>query len=218
MTTEIDLTILHSPRSYTTHSHIHTGLLVIGTTTPICHRSIGYRNRNPQPLTESVSRLMYLRVYGSRDSSHQTSPSPSLWYLITHSHNTLPTTITYTQVLWFLETLIINNNSPLEGSSDAKGSDFFFFAPVSPSPRPILFTVQFLLQTLPGNTLTVGTKSIPAYRFRTFTVQCHMTSQITGSGKHKRESSVCSMESTKDDSPLKTRFFALRKEIYNRYK
>jgi hypothetical protein len=26
------------------------------------------------------------------------------------------------------------------------------------------------------------------------------------------------MESTKDDSPLKARFFAVRKEIYNRYK
>jgi hypothetical protein len=37
----------------------------------------------------------------------------------------------------------------------------------------------------------------------------------TKSGKHKREASVCS---TKDDSPLKTRFFAVRKEIYNHYK
>ena len=55
-------------------------------------------------------------------------------------------------------------------------------------------------------------------RFRTFTVHCHMTSQIIGSGKHKREEAVCSMESTKDDSPLKARFFAVRKEIHNRYK
>jgi hypothetical protein len=54
-----------------------------------------------------------------------------------------------------------------------------------------------------------------AYRFRTFTVQCHMTSQVTDSGKDKRESAVCSMESTKDDSPLKVRFFAVRKEVYN---
>ena len=45
-----------------------------------------------------------------------------------------------------------------------------------------------------------------------------MTSQVTDSGKHKREVSVCSMESTKDDSPLKTRFFEVRKEVYNRYK
>jgi len=45
-----------------------------------------------------------------------------------------------------------------------------------------------------------------------------MTSQVTGSGKHKREAAVCSMESTTDDSPLKARFFAVRKEIYNRYK
>ena len=44
-----------------------------------------------------------------------------------------------------------------------------------------------------------------------------MTSQVTGSGKHKREEAVCSMESTKDDSPMKARFFAVRKEIYYRY-
>ena len=47
------------------------------------------------------------------------------------------------------------------------------------------------------------------YRFRTFTVQCHMTSQVTGSGKHKCETTVWSMESTKDDSPLKARFFVV---------
>jgi hypothetical protein len=57
-----------------------------------------------------------------------------------------------------------------------------------------------------------------AYRFRTFTVQCHMTSQVTVSGKHKSESTVCCKESTKDDSLLKARFFAVRKEIYNHYK
>ena len=44
-----------------------------------------------------------------------------------------------------------------------------------------------------------------------------MTSQIIGSGKHKREAAVCSMESKKDDSPLKARFLAVRKEIFNRY-
>ncbi len=44
-----------------------------------------------------------------------------------------------------------------------------------------------------------------------------MTSQIIGSGKHKRETVVCSMESKKDDSPLKVRFLVVRKEIYNRY-
>ena len=73
------------------------------------HRSIGYRNRNPQPLTESVVRLMNLRVYDNRDNSHQSVPSPSLSYSLRHAHNTLPTptiiTITYTQVLWFLERL-----------------------------------------------------------------------------------------------------------------
>ena len=44
-----------------------------------------------------------------------------------------------------------------------------------------------------------------------------MTSQIIGSGKHKRETVVCNMESKKDDSPLKARFLTMRKEIYNHY-
>jgi hypothetical protein len=73
------------------------------------HRSIGYRNRNPQPLADSSVRLIYLRVYDSRVSSHQSAPSPSLCYLLTHAHSTLPTptliTITCTQVLWCLERL-----------------------------------------------------------------------------------------------------------------
>jgi hypothetical protein len=71
------------------------------------HRSIGYRNHNPQPLTDSATSLMHLRVYDSRDNSHQSSPSPSIYYSLTHVHSTLPTstvlTITCTQVLWFLE-------------------------------------------------------------------------------------------------------------------
>ena len=33
------------------------------------HRSIGYRNRNPQSLVESDVRLLYLRVYDNRDTS-----------------------------------------------------------------------------------------------------------------------------------------------------
>ena len=45
-----------------------------------------------------------------------------------------------------------------------------------------------------------------AYRHRTFTVQYHMTSQVTVSGKRKCETAVCNMERTKDDSPLKARF------------
>jgi hypothetical protein len=32
------------------------------------------------------SPLMYLRVYDSRDNSHQSEPSPSLYYSITHAH------------------------------------------------------------------------------------------------------------------------------------
>jgi hypothetical protein len=50
------------------------------------HRSIGYSNLNPQSLTESASRLMYLRVYNSRDNSHQSVPFPSLYYSFTHAH------------------------------------------------------------------------------------------------------------------------------------
>jgi hypothetical protein len=64
---------------------------------------------NPQLLTESVARLMYLRVYDSRVSSHQPAPTLSLCYLLTHAHSTLftPTlpTITCTQVLCFLDRL-----------------------------------------------------------------------------------------------------------------
>jgi hypothetical protein len=52
---------------------------------------------------------LYLRVYDNRVSSDLPAPSPSLCYLLTHAHNTLPTptllTITCTQVLWFLERL-----------------------------------------------------------------------------------------------------------------
>ena len=43
-----------------------------------------------------------------------------------------------------------------------------------------------------------------------------MTSQITVSGKHKCETSVCRMEIKKDDSPLKARFLVVKKEIYKR--
>jgi hypothetical protein len=55
------------------------------------HRSIGYRNhnRNPQSLSESTARLMYLRVYDNRDSSRQTAPSPSLCYSLTHAHRSI---------------------------------------------------------------------------------------------------------------------------------
>ncbi len=74
-------------------------------------KDIGYRNRNPQSLSDSSARLMYLRVYDSRVSSHQPAPSPSLCYLLTHAHITLPTptlitiTLACTQVLWCLERL-----------------------------------------------------------------------------------------------------------------
>ncbi len=47
----------------------------------------------------------------------------------------------------------------------------------------------------------VGTKSIPS---------------VSSAAKHTGSGLLQS--STKDDSPLKARFFAVRKEIYNRYK
>ena len=56
------------------------------------------------------------------------------------------------------------------------------------------------------------------YRYRTFQVQCHMTSQIKGNtGSQGRVVEVCSMESKKDDGPEKARFLAVRGEIYKRY-
>ena len=53
------------------------------------NRSIGYRNCNPQPLADSSARLMYLRVYDSRDSSRQPAPSPSPCYSLTHAHRSI---------------------------------------------------------------------------------------------------------------------------------
>ena len=52
------------------------------------HRSIGYHNQT-QPLTESTTRLMHLRVYDSRDSSSKPAPSPSLCYSLTHAHRSI---------------------------------------------------------------------------------------------------------------------------------
>jgi hypothetical protein len=53
------------------------------------HRSIGYRNRNPQLLADSTTRLMHLHVYDIRDSSRQLAPSPSLCYSFTHAHRSI---------------------------------------------------------------------------------------------------------------------------------
>jgi hypothetical protein len=41
-------------------------------------------------------------------------------------------------------------------------------------------------------------------------VPCHMTTQITVSGKHKGGKAVYLFERTKDDSPLKARFLVVR--------
>ena len=97
------------------------------------HRSIGYRNRNPQPLVDSSARLMYLRVYDNRDSSRQSAPSPSLCYSLTHAHSTLPTstliTITCTQVLWFLERL----TRPTVSSGETTRTRLIICLPSQPS-------------------------------------------------------------------------------------
>ncbi len=53
------------------------------------HRSIGYHHHNPQPLTDSTVRLMYLRVYDNRDRSRQSVPSPSLSFSIRHAHRSI---------------------------------------------------------------------------------------------------------------------------------
>ena len=74
MTTELTLPSTPSPSSlWLTHPH----------------RSIGYHNI-PQPLTESTTRLIYLRVYDSRDRSSNPGPSPSfLSYSLTHPHRSI---------------------------------------------------------------------------------------------------------------------------------
>ena len=68
---------------------------VLKTVIPQCysfthaHRFIGYRNI-PQPLVESVTRLIDLRVYDSRASSSKPTPSPSsLCYSLTHAHRSI---------------------------------------------------------------------------------------------------------------------------------
>ena len=52
------------------------------------------------------------------------------------------------------------------------------------------------------------------YRYRTFQVQCHMTSRIKGNtGSQGRVVEVCSMESKKDDGPEKARSVAVRRNL-----
>ncbi len=58
-------------------------------TLTLSHWSIGYRNHNPQTLTEWSTRLMYLRVYDSRDISRHPVPSPSLSYSITRAQRSI---------------------------------------------------------------------------------------------------------------------------------
>jgi hypothetical protein len=77
VTVKLPLTRPYPPCPYPTRSHIDT------------HRSILHRN-TPHPLTDSVTRLIYLRVYDSRVSSSQLTPSPSsLSYSLTHTHRSI---------------------------------------------------------------------------------------------------------------------------------
>jgi hypothetical protein len=52
------------------------------------HWSIGYHNQT-HPLTETVTRLMYLRVHHIRDNSHKLAHSLSLYYSLTHTHRSI---------------------------------------------------------------------------------------------------------------------------------
>jgi hypothetical protein len=68
--------------------------------------------RSSQTLLYSLSLSRFILNNNNKQrkvSSHQPAPSPSLCYLLTHVHRTLPTptliTITCTQVLGFLECL-----------------------------------------------------------------------------------------------------------------
>jgi hypothetical protein len=87
---------------------------------PLCyslthaHRSIGYRNLNPQSLSESVVRPMYLRVLQCQSTYLLPARTLPVRILLTHTYTqhppraTTPTllTITHTQVLWFLPCLV----------------------------------------------------------------------------------------------------------------
>ncbi len=89
------------------------------------------------------ARLMYLRVYDSRVSSHQPAPSPSLCYLVTHEHRTLPTptfiTFTCTQVLWFLESL----TSPVVSFDETTRTMITICLPTQPSVGETFYILLF---------------------------------------------------------------------------
>ena len=116
-----------------TCGHVWVSILSLSYSLTHDHRSIGYRNI-PQSLTDSVTRLIYLRVYDNRTNSSKPSPSPSsLSYSLTHTHNihtlTLPTptllTFTCTQVLWFLESLTRSRTSGVTTRPTTRLTVFF---------------------------------------------------------------------------------------------
>ncbi len=88
------------------------------------HRSIGYRNRNPKSLVESVTRLTYLRVHDNRDTSRQPVPSPSISYSLAHTHRSIvyhnrnPQSLTESDSrLMYLRVYDIRDNSHQPSSS-----------------------------------------------------------------------------------------------------
>ena len=96
-----DNSIQSPPSPYICYSFTHT------------HRSIGYRNHNPQSLGESTvrlmyllvydirasSRLMYLRVYDNRDSSYKSKKV--LWFLVSLVRPTVVRTLSDTHLYIF---------------------------------------------------------------------------------------------------------------------
>jgi hypothetical protein len=108
------------------------------------HRSIGYRNHSPQLLTESVVKLMYLRVYDSRDSSRQPAPSPSLCYSLTHTHTSIGHQNRNPQLLapeggWILKGGWNYRISPVS----VRQEEIVFLCPLppaSPTPHSLLHT------------------------------------------------------------------------------
>jgi len=91
MTTELGLPRPHPPRRpYDTRSHMHTGPLVIV---------------NPQSLDDSVTRLIYLRLYESRARSFKTTQHPPVSDRRHREVRLIPMLLTHTctQVHWLSE-------------------------------------------------------------------------------------------------------------------
>ena len=109
-------------------------------------------------------------------------------------------------------------------SCDAQGLEEDDIQKLHTTPPEQLTDEELLLSTfcvddLQRKSSTVWDKQDPKclfwrkpYRYRTFQVQCHMTSRIKGNtGSQGRVVEVYSMENKKDDGPEKVRFVEVRK-------